>query len=90
MPFFSNLLPEGAMRDYLGERAGVNPEREFFLLGVLGQDLPGAITVKPADGGAYLPRINGPVEGDEDREKQALRFSLAGIQLKFSAVKKKA
>jgi len=41
MPFFSNLLPEGHMRNYLAERAGVNPVREFFLLWVLGKDLPG-------------------------------------------------
>jgi serine/threonine-protein kinase HipA len=34
-PFFANLLPEGGMRDYLAERAGVNPKREFFLLWVL-------------------------------------------------------
>jgi serine/threonine-protein kinase HipA len=27
MPFFSNLLPEGRMRTYLAERAGVNPQR---------------------------------------------------------------
>lgn len=31
-PFFANLLPEGTMREYLAERAGVNPNREFFLL----------------------------------------------------------
>ena len=31
-PFFSNLLPEETMRNYLAERAGVNPAREFFLL----------------------------------------------------------
>ena len=43
MPFFSNLLPEGHLRTYLAERAGVNPMREFFLLRVLGIDLPGAI-----------------------------------------------
>ena len=41
LPFFSNLLPEGHMRTYLAERAGVNPVREFFLLWVLGMDLPG-------------------------------------------------
>ena len=31
-PFFSNLLPEGPLRDYLAARAGVHPNREFFLL----------------------------------------------------------
>lgn len=38
-PFFSNLLPEGALRTYLAQKAGVNPGREFFLLWVLGRDL---------------------------------------------------
>src|SRR3990172_2814895 len=31
-PFFSNLLPEGHLREYLAARAGVKPGREFFLL----------------------------------------------------------
>jgi serine/threonine-protein kinase HipA len=43
-PFFSNLLPEGHLRTYLAQRAGVKPEREFFLLAALGADLPGALT----------------------------------------------
>jgi len=47
-PFFANLLPEGHLRDYLAERADVNPEREFFLLWALGQDLPGALTARAA------------------------------------------
>ena len=85
LPFFSNLLPEAHMRHYLAERAGVNPAREFFLLWVLGQDLPGAITVMPADGEALPPGVNDAV--DEDRQKEGpMRFSLAGVQLKFSAV----
>ena len=88
MPFFSNLLPEGHMRTYLAERAGVKPVREFFLLWVLGMDLPGAITTRPADGEAWLPDDYGIAdEGarDDDRNN-ALRFSLAGVQLKFSAI----
>jgi len=88
MPFFSNLLPEEAMRTYLSERAGVNPEREFFLLWVLGQDLSGAITIKPADGEALPPNINAPVGDSEGGEGLPMRFSLAGVQLKFSAVQK--
>jgi serine/threonine-protein kinase HipA len=35
MPYFANLLPEGHMRTYLAEQAGVNPAREFFLLWAL-------------------------------------------------------
>jgi len=88
MPFFSNLLPEGRLRDYLAQRAGVNPEREFFLLWVLGRDLPGAITVRPAGGEAWPPDA-GPALDDEARATRAahaMRFSLAGVQLKFSAV----
>src|ERR1700686_2477855 len=49
-PFFSNLLPEGHLRTYLAEQAGVKPEHEFFLLAALGADLPGAITVTPLTG----------------------------------------
>jgi serine/threonine-protein kinase HipA len=93
-PFFANVLPEGAMRDYLAKRAGVKPQREFFLLWVLGRDLPGAITVRPADGEAWPPGgENDDKDADEivaDRRRNALRFSLAGVQLKFSAVKEAA
>lgn len=90
MPFFSNLLPEGRMRTYLAERAGVDPVREFFLLWALGTDLPGAITVTPADGEEWPPGSAGDPEdeGAQDRENEegALRFSLAGVQIKFSAI----
>ena len=89
LPFFSNLLPEGRMRTYLAERAGVDPAREFFLLWVLGMDLPGAITIQSADGGAWLPQSDLHADVDEsgnDRLQHALRFSLAGVQLKFSAL----
>ncbi len=89
-PFFANMLPEGELRDYLAKRAGVNPKREFFLLWILGKDLPGAITIRPADGEAWPPTDgNNEDAGKEAKERRtnALRFSLAGIQLKFSAVK---
>ena len=85
MPFFSNLLPEGYMRTYLAERAGMNPARDFFLLWVLGSDLPGAITIRPADGEAWPPDAHDDADTD-DRHESALRFSLAGVQLKFSAI----
>ncbi len=91
MPFFSNLLPEGHMRTYLAERAGVKPVREFFLLWVLGMDLPDAITIRARDGEAWPPDDYGATgDGghDDDRRDNALRFSLAGVQLKFSALDK--
>ena len=84
-PFFSNLLPEETMRHYLAERAGVNPAREFCLLWVLGQDLAGAITVEPADGEALPPNVHQDID-EETKIDVPMRFSLAGVQLKFSAV----
>src|SRR5262249_39807858 len=61
---------------------------EFFLLAVLGADLPGALVVTPMEGeerggeghsAAEQPHAQQPPE-------TALRFSLAGVQLKFSAI----
>jgi serine/threonine-protein kinase HipA len=83
--FFSNLLPEGHLRDYLAARAGVKPQREFFLLAVLGADLPGALVVEPLGGNEAAHQ--GKDQHEEHRAGEtALRFSLAGVQLKFSAV----
>jgi serine/threonine-protein kinase HipA len=84
--FFANLLPEGEMREYLAKRAGVNPKREFFLLWVLGRDLPGAVEILPADGEAWPEEAAKQLETAESGNKP-LRFSLAGVQLKFSAIK---
>ena len=84
IPFFSNLLPEGRMRSYLAQRAGVKPVREFFLLWALGMDLPGAVTVRPSGGEMWPPDSSDDDHGDGRREN-AFRFSLAGVQLKFSA-----
>ena len=85
-PFFSNLLPEGRMRDYLTARAGVDPVREFFLLRALGSDLPGAVTVVPAESEAWSHDVDDRDERDSRGHDNALRFSLAGVQLKFSAI----
>ena len=79
LPFFSNLLPEGHMRTYLAERAGVKSAREFFLLWVLGVDLPGAITVRPAEGEAWPPEAHDDADDDDrdhrDRENALAVFS---------------
>jgi serine/threonine-protein kinase HipA len=89
--FFANLLPEGHLRAYLAEQAGVHPQREFFLLAALGADLSGAVTIAPHDdSGEDLN--NDPDPQDDDRQQderragRRLRFSLAGVQLKFSAI----
>ena len=91
-PFFSNLLPEGHLRSYLAQKADVNPEREFFLMAMLGGDVAGAVIVKPFDGTADVDDDSDLVdEGHHDgkgssERADVLRFSLAGVQLKFSAI----
>lgn len=83
-PFFSNLLPEGGLRDYLARRAGVKAVREYALLQVLGSDLPGGATLTPIGEGRH--HEEGPAPDKRDAaEGGPLRFSLAGVQLKFSA-----
>lgn len=90
-PFFSNLLPEGKLRDYLSNKLGVNPRREFFLLAGLGSDLPGAAIAVPR--GDFETLRNEASEDEISEEPYEdidivtpMRFSLAGIQLKFSAI----
>ncbi len=81
--YFSNLLPEGVLRELLAHRAGVNPMREFFLLAQLGADLPGNVRVIPEgtleDSDLTSLELPSPVSVEEP-----LRFSVAGLQLKFS------
>jgi serine/threonine-protein kinase HipA len=85
-PFFSNLLPEGPLRTYLAEKAGVKPEREFFLMAMLGDDLPGGVMVKWIDSGGGNDEQHDDHHDDNQQQKGVLRFSLAGVQLKFSGV----
>jgi serine/threonine-protein kinase HipA len=87
--FFSNLLPEGHLRDYLAMRADVDPEREFYLLAVLGADLPGALVVAPLEGDEQLSEARKDHDDNHDDGQggeKPLRFSLSGVQLKFSAI----
>lgn len=88
MPFFSNLLPEGHLRRYLAEKTRVHPDREFLLLQTLGQDLPGAITLAAEDSQDQAISTDTPCDTGTESSAiaHALRFSLAGVQLKFSAV----
>ncbi|WP_353621625.1 type II toxin-antitoxin system HipA family toxin [Sphaerotilus uruguayifluvii] len=84
--WFSNLLPEGALRELL--KHGIS-EREFVLLQTLGADLPGAVRVVPAgeaDGADTLPGA-AALESDEVDAAAGWHFSLAGVQLKFSALR---
>ncbi len=90
-PFFSNLLPEGRLRTYLADMAGVRETREFELLGLVGRDLPGAVEVahEGRDADDYRTPPHGRSAGMVG-SPNVLRFSLAGVQLKFSAVEEAA
>jgi len=85
-PFFSNLLPEGYMREYLAQRAGIKSTQEFQLIDILGQDLPGAVIITPMDGVSdnFIHRHEPKIKEDDT----LYHFSLAGVQLKFSAITK--
>ena len=48
-PFFSNLQPEGGLRKSIAQRLKIHEVREFLLLSALGEDLPGAVILKPAE-----------------------------------------
>jgi serine/threonine-protein kinase HipA len=83
--FFANLLPEGDLRRYVAHRAGISLEDAFGLLWVTGDDLPGAVALHDPQGRPAPPPAAGVLECDVSPGGM-LRFSLAGVQLKFSAV----
>ncbi len=91
-PVLSNLLPEGALRDYLAQALKTHTDNEFELFAYLGQDLPGALiatAIAPDDIPDYVlddtARANA-IKSPAQEEKK--RFSLAGIQMKFSMQEK--
>jgi len=86
-PFFSNLLPEGPLRELLARQAQVNEQREALLLDVLGGDLPGAVVVTRGDDAMVDDEGSAPPPAEPDRE-QRLKFSLAGVQLKLSVLQR--
>ncbi|MBF0305726.1 MAG: type II toxin-antitoxin system HipA family toxin, partial [Alphaproteobacteria bacterium] len=86
--WFSNLLPEGPLRELIAKQAGVSALREFFLLRHLGDDLPGAVRIVVDDGEADPRDDEGePPDSAAGEDSDAWHFSLAGVQLKFSALR---
>lgn len=84
--WFSNLLPEGRLRDYIAADRGVSPQRDMEILAQVGHDLPGAVEVVDGEG-LDLPWHDGrpetPPQGI-DLPSGSVKFSLAGVGLKFS------
>lgn len=84
-PFFSNLLPEGKLRTYLATKARVRETQEFPLLVALSDDLPGAIILRADEGRPLSHELMIGPELLRGAGGEKLRFSLAGVQFKFSA-----
>lgn len=83
--WFSNLLPEGVLRELVAKQADVTPQREFLLLHHLGRDLPGAVRIVPLEGDASVRADAAKGDSASISVDTAWHFSLAGVQLKFSA-----
>jgi serine/threonine-protein kinase HipA len=49
IPFFSNLLPEGQLRDHIARKNRISAEDDFELLAILAGDCAGAIALYPED-----------------------------------------
>jgi len=81
-PYFENLLPEGALLELVAKEFGTGAYDSFDVLRKLGADLPGAV-VAVAEAGQELPMAGGAPAGKKPADRP-IRFSLAGIQLKFS------
>lgn len=91
--WFSNLLPEGPLREWIADDRGVSLDREMELLAQVGHDLPGAVQVLPAEGpddgwewSDSAPAQAGKRPGGAYGfpSDSPWRFSLAGVALKFS------
>lgn len=86
-PFFANLLPEGRLREYIAQRNAVSVTRDFPLLLMLGEDLPGAVVIRPETAHDVPNDISQTTGVSPLSDLAPLKFSLAGIQLKFSVVR---
>jgi serine/threonine-protein kinase HipA len=86
-PFFSNLLPEGGLRTRIAQRLKVHEDREFLLLAALGHDLPGAVVLSLAATPDDLRQRSGTAASAAAEDLAELKFSLGGMQLKFSMLR---
>lgn len=80
--WFANLLPEpgSGLRELVARALGRRRLHDFPLIVHLGDDLPGAVRVRPEGDVHDIPEL--PDEGHV--HDHPLRFSLAGVQPKFS------
>ena len=88
--FFANLAPEGPLRDLIEGSLQISAGDELGLLQAVGGDLPGAVELRPGqdepaeDEDSEEAEVSSP---DLQEDHGQLRFSLAGVQLKFSVLR---
>ncbi len=87
-PFFSNLLPEGVLREYMVKRLKIHHDHEFDILMALGESLPGAIRALPADELPQAALNYRPGTTHAAHDEAPIKFSLGGSQLKFSMIER--
>ena len=95
--FFANLVPEGQLRAMLASTLELPADDELALLSATGDDLPGAVEIVPASELLAFPlsteeqtpslAVERSLTLPTDTESGRLRFSLAGVQLKFSIMR---
>lgn len=87
--FFANLIPEGRLREFVEREAGLEDGDDLGVLAHVGRDLPGAVLlVDVGESGGQRPAA--PPEAAPKKPEtaaDAFRFSLAGVQLKFSMLR---
>ncbi|MBT5966484.1 MAG: type II toxin-antitoxin system HipA family toxin, partial [Gammaproteobacteria bacterium] len=91
-PVLSNLLPEGALRELIAQGLKTHIDNEFQIFSYLGQDLPGALLatpMEPKDVPMSVLTTHGQAKAIQfEDSNQENKFSLAGIQMKFSMKEK--
>lgn len=87
--FFANLVPEGQMKQIIARSVGIDEDDALAILEAAGRDMPGAVDIV-----AIAPTKGDEAEFEDDEEHHepagdegVLRFSLAGVQMKFSVVR---
>lgn len=91
-PTLSNLLPEGSLRELIAQGLKVHVDNEFHMLSYLGADLPGALVaepMEPEDVPDSVLNTHGKARAIKfDKVSPENKFSLAGVQMKFSMKEK--
>ena len=91
-PVLSNLLPEGSLRELIAQGLKVHVDNEFHIFAYLGEDLPGALVATPMESDEAPDSVlaaHGRVRAVKfKKENREHKFSLAGVQMKFSMKEK--